>query len=223
VTWIESSQTSELPTAAPVADASRCDRAGARPDKIPAPALRADSLPRKQHGALPRDFRQPLARPGPSAFSPLLETVCRAPRPEEAAHAVGAAAQESSFHRCPDMPPVLGADDRFGHHHGPKRSQEDPRAPGPAFERSAPRAFPLRAARGAGGDVRGVGGGRGKPVRGGIRRGRTEISNLSTLSALTPGGVPGEARPGGKFRRSESPLSTGKHPAAAPSRPAFPY
>jgi hypothetical protein len=58
-------------------------------------------------------------------------------------------------------------------------------------------------------------------VRGGIRRGRTESSNLFTLSALTPGGVPGEARPGGKLRRSENPLSTGKHPPTLRPAPRF--
>jgi hypothetical protein len=76
---------------------------------------------------------------------------------------VGAATHAGFFRRCPDMPPVLGADRRACLHHGSRGSQEDPGAPGPAFERSAPRAGPLRAARGAGGDVRGVGGGGGSP------------------------------------------------------------
>jgi hypothetical protein len=60
-------------------------------------------------------------------------------------------------------------------------------------------------------------------VRGGIRRGKTESSNQSTLSALAPPGAMGEARPGGEFRPTEGLLGATQRPADAPSGPALPY
>ena len=60
-------------------------------------------------------------------------------------------------------------------------------------------------------------------MRGGIRRGRTERSNQSTLSVLTPPGETGESRLGNELRPAARLLSAAQHPAAAPSRPAFPY
>jgi site-specific DNA recombinase len=86
----------EVSASPPVADAGWCDRAGAGTDKVSEASMRADPLPRKQHGALPRCIGEPFEGARASALSALLATVSRAARSEEEAHAVGAATHARS-------------------------------------------------------------------------------------------------------------------------------